>query len=294
MVQGGGVMVKPKRVGFSVMDEELQQLISANMKIFPVDESFIISNLNPDNFGYVRVTTIGELKNHIYVWDEGWKLIGADDSNVPWGNVTDKPVAYNPIAHTHSVAEIKDLPDISLKVDKVVGKELSENDFTNELKDKLVSLGDSATVDYAEMAERLNTHEENLVLHVTQLEHDAISSIGGKAEKTYVDEELAKKASASTLSGHINSPTIHITQTEKDSLSAHLLSNANPHSVSKSQVGLSNVDNVKQMPIAGGTFTGIATGQANTSYTVPQLRNVILSTASPSGGNNGDIWIKYV
>lgn len=65
------------------------------------------------------------------------------------------------------------------------------------------------------------------------------------------------------------------------------------HSHVKSEVGLANVDNVKQMPIAGGTFTGITTGQANTSYTVPQLRNVILSTADPSGGNNGDIWIKY-
>lgn len=66
------------------------------------------------------------------------------------------------------------------------------------------------------------------------------------------------------------------------------------HSHPKSEVGLASVDNVKQMPIAGGTFTGIATGQANTSYTVAQLRNVILSTGDPVGGNNGDIWIKYV
>lgn len=59
------------------------------------------------------------------------------------------------------------------------------------------------------------------------------------------------------------------------------------------EIGLANVNNVKQMPIAGGTFTGIAIGQANTSYTVAQLRNVILSTGEPVGGNNGDIWIKY-
>ncbi|MER2170749.1 MAG: hypothetical protein ABS938_08925 [Psychrobacillus psychrodurans] len=59
-------------------------------------------------------------------------------------------------------------------------------------------------------------------------------------------------------------------------------------------IGLPNVDNVKQMPIAGGAFTGIATGQSNTSYTVAQLRNVVLSTSDPVGGNNGDIWIKYV
>lgn len=66
------------------------------------------------------------------------------------------------------------------------------------------------------------------------------------------------------------------------------------HNHTKNEVGLDNLDNVKQMPIAGGTLTGIATGQANTSYTVAQLRNVILSTGDPVGGNNGDIWIKYV
>lgn len=51
-------------------------------------------------------------------------------------------------------------------------------------------------------------------------------------------------------------------------------------------------------------FTGLAmfTGtvalksaavSGNTNYTTAQLRNVILSTENPSGGNNGDIWIKY-
>lgn len=59
-------------------------------------------------------------------------------------------------------------------------------------------------------------------------------------------------------------------------------------------VGLGNVDNVKQMPIAGGMFTGIATAHPNTSYTVAQLRNVVFSTSDPVGGSNGDIWIKYV
>ena len=65
-------------------------------------------------------------------------------------------------------------------------------------------------------------------------------------------------------------------------------------SLSAGDVGLGNVDNVKQMPIAGGTFTGAVVSQANTSYTTRQLRNVVMSTGNPSGGSNGDIWIKYV
>jgi hypothetical protein len=47
------------------------------------------------------------------------------------------------------------------------------------------------------------------------------------------------------------------------------------------------------MPKSGGTFTGIVTAQSNTSYTTPQIRNIVLSTSDPSGGNNGEIWIKY-
>lgn len=78
-----------------------------------------------------------------------------------------------------------------------------------------------------------------------------------------------------------------------NAIDAHKADKANPHSVTKSQVGLGNVDNNKQMPIAGGTFAGVAKAQNNTSYTTAQLRNTILSTGNPSGGSNGDIWIKY-
>jgi len=49
-----------------------------------------------------------------------------------------------------------------------------------------------------------------------------------------------------------------------------------------------------KMPIAGGTFTGAVTAQSNTAYTTRQIRNIVLSTSDPSGGENGDIWIKYI
>lgn len=68
---------------------------------------------------------------------------------------------------------------------------------------------------------------------------------------------------------------------------ARLSDDRNPkdHTHDPSEVG--------SMPIAGGTFTGVAKAQANTTYTTAQLRNIIQSTADPSGGANGDIWIKY-
>jgi len=50
------------------------------------------------------------------------------------------------------------------------------------------------------------------------------------------------------------------------------------------------------MPIAGGTFTGIVKAQSNTSYTVAQTHNLILSPndAVLADMVDGDIWIKYV
>ena len=57
-------------------------------------------------------------------------------------------------------------------------------------------------------------------------------------------------------------------------------------------------DNISALQTAkvnksGDTMTGELVAQNNTNYTVAQVRNVIISTADPTGGNNGDIWIKY-
>ena len=45
---------------------------------------------------------------------------------------------------------------------------------------------------------------------------------------------------------------------------------------------------------AGGTMLGALIAQANTNYATAQVRNVIISPNDPSGGNSGDIWIKYM
>ena len=44
---------------------------------------------------------------------------------------------------------------------------------------------------------------------------------------------------------------------------------------------------------SGGTMTGILTADNNTSYSTKQVRNITISTSSPSGGSYGDIWIQY-
>jgi len=47
------------------------------------------------------------------------------------------------------------------------------------------------------------------------------------------------------------------------------------------------------VPLAGGTMTGKLYPQNNTDYTTGQARRIILSTDDPSGGGNGDVWLKY-
>ena len=64
----------------------------------------------------------------------------------------------------------------------------------------------------------------------------------------------------------------------------------------KESIDLSNVDNIKQMPISGGEFTGEVKANSNSNYTSKQVRNIIFSTNAPdlSQMENGDIWIKYI
>ncbi len=45
--------------------------------------------------------------------------------------------------------------------------------------------------------------------------------------------------------------------------------------------------------ITGGTLGGQVSAQSNTNYTAAQLRNIVLSTAEPSGGSDGDVWFRY-
>ena len=49
------------------------------------------------------------------------------------------------------------------------------------------------------------------------------------------------------------------------------------------------------LPLTGGTMTGILKAQNNTSYTTKQVRNIILSPnpVDASAMGNGDIWITY-
>ncbi|MET1171441.1 tail fiber protein [Paenibacillus amylolyticus] len=90
------------------------------------------------------------------------------------------------------------------------------------------------------------------------------------------DASLTQKGKVQ-LSSKTDGPSETVAATEKAVRDA--LQNAKDASMSKS----------------GGNFTGIVTAQSNTSYTIRQIHNMILSTANPdvTAMQDGDIWIKY-
>lgn len=322
-------MNSPKRIGMNVLDDELKGLFSTQLKIFPVDYALVESGSNPLSHEYIRVTTPGEFKNHVYVWDGDWTLIGADDNSISWVDVKGKPVAYNPMVHrhtlsevdgvdtlatktdlsskantthTHTISEITDVGTLATKtdlnskantshthtlsqitdantlatkaeltakadtsalfgkVDKVSGKGLSSNDFTVDLKAKLESLSDSASVDYATVDGKVNNHISDTSVHVTSSEKNAIAAVPQKADKIYVDSALAAKIESTTFAGHTGNTSIHVTQLDKDTWN------------SKSNFSGSYADLTNKPVLFSGSYTDL-TGKPAIPTRTSQLAN---------------------
>lgn len=234
-----------KFIDFTELSEDLKNFIQAGAKIFPVDTVESLPTQKDKEF--YRILG-GTERNNIYSWDYAtgsYKLIGADDKNVYWDEIKSKPVTYQPATHTHAefhahnnksvidaitsilvdswnsaVTHISDAVKhitsaertlwntVSNKVDKITGKGLSTNDFTDVDKTKLAELHTNASMDYTNMNNALQTHK-------TSTDHD-----GRYYTKTEMDSSLSAKAPKSTVDGHIASSTIHVTQVDKDAWNA--------------------------------------------------------------------------
>lgn len=97
--------------------------------------------------------------------------------------------------------------------------------------------------------------------------------------------ETTTPINADTLQGHAAS--YFATKTDVSALSAVVDSNTDDITALQSSVN-------GKVSKSGDTMAGALVAQNNTNYSVAQVRNIIISTSGPSGGNSGDIWIKYV
>ena len=96
--------------------------------------------------------------------------------------------------------------------------------------------------------------------------------------------ETTTPINADTLQGH--AANYFATGTEVSALSAVVDSNTDDITALQSSVN-------GKVSKSGDTMVGALIAQNNTNYSVAQVRNIIISTSDPSGGNSGDIWIKY-
>lgn len=114
-----------------------------------------------------------------------------------------------------------------------------------------------------------------------QAKVDALAGVGNTKTVKQLDDEitshLAEDATTSTK-GHVQLGTTSTTAAVGNHNHSGVYEPANA--------------NIVKTNVAA-TMAAILTAQNNTSYTTKQVRNIILSTADPSGGSNGDIWIKY-
>lgn len=96
---------------------------------------------------------------------------------------------------------------------------------------------------------------------------------------------------ADTLEGH--SASYFATAEGLSATNAQVASLNSGLSTANNNIGALQTTMDNKLDKSGGTMTGALVAQNNTNYTTAQVRNIIISTADPSGGSNGMIWIKY-
>lgn len=120
--------------------------------------------------------------------------------------------------------------------------------------------------------------------------HSADMIVDGETNKAYTADEKTKLSGIATSANNYVHPT---TAGNKHIPSGGAASQILRYSANGTAVWSDEQSISGKLNLTGGTMTGKLTAQNNTSYTTKQVRNITLSTANPSGGSNGDVWIKY-
>ena len=103
--------------------------------------------------------------------------------------------------------------------------------------------------------------------------------------------ETTTLINADTLQGH----AANYFATEADVSALETVVDGNTDDITANAQNISTLQSSVNGKVSksGDTMTGALIAQNNTNYSVAQVRNIIISTEDPSGGSNGDIWIKY-
>lgn len=239
-----------KFIDLTELSEGLKAIIQAGTKIFPCAtyEDLPVE----EAYEFYRILG-GDHKNEIYTWDydeEGYVLIGADDIDIVWDDVSNKPLTFTPDSHQHAVSDITDFPatmtpsdhnhvvlDVTdfpetmppsshthLEVDLTVDK-YSQSEINTLLLGKVsvvagkeLSANDFTDLDKSKLDSLTESAEidyttmsEALNTHKTSSDHDGQYYTEGE-----IDTALSTKVETSVFSGHTSSTTVHVVAGEKD------------------------------------------------------------------------------
>lgn len=129
------------------------------------------------------------------------------------------------------------------------------------------------------------TVPDNLVTYAAGTTVEAVTGVDADTLQGHAASYFATQSALTAANTNISTNTNNITE-----LSTKV--SGVEGSISGIQTRVNNMQTSK-LDKSGGTMTGALVAQNNTNYTTKQVRNIIISTADPSGGSNGDIWVKY-
>lgn len=210
------------------------------------------SNINPRITGYnfskaepgdVIIFNSGE-----FVWSgAAWRLIGEEGSYAIKGSITNSDIAPEANIDQSKIANLTD--DLDRKVDKVEGKGLSTNDYTNEEKTKLNGIEDNAQRNliehiYVNGTEAIPTtidgNENSLSLRISALTPEEEAKIAGieanaqvnAIEHIFLNEEELQIKTVKTLPKSVNIAINEFTDAEKEKLET-IEAYATPNTIEK-------------------------------------------------------------
>ena len=126
---------------------------------------------------------------------------------------------------------------------------------------------------------------ENIVRYYDVASTEAVEGINADTLEGHKASYFATASELSTINTTLNSGLSAIDTQVSELNSGLSIANSN---ISALQTAMND-----KVDKSGGTLEGALVAQRNTNYATAQVRNVIISTADPSGGSNGDIWIRY-
>ncbi|HWR36004.1 MAG TPA: hypothetical protein VN622_09070 [Clostridia bacterium] len=191
----------------------------------------------------------------------GATLLGvtALSSSVEWENVLNKPATFVPAMHVHLKADIIDLPALA-----TVATSGSYNDLSNKPTIPAPYTLPPASADALGGVRATDCSLLGASYFIQTINFDGTETCVQAATGSVADwNTLLNKPPLGTIASHAASEYQAAGSYEpaNANIQAHVASFSNPHSVTKAQVGLGNVDNTSDAakPISTATQTALAT-----------------------------------